>query len=284
MRGILIMPFLCCCAWMSAQDPVPFTTTADRFMVFANGRFEKMEPRPPRQVFAMEEQLVYLDNEGRLKAFFPTGRRLHLLQANGVGEVRTTRHHIAWNSRDTLKTLRDGHEVVLARNVERFTVSDSVIVVHDSADHELQALWRGRSIPLAAVERGSENPQWTQAGNTVTFFNKASRTLILFYRGELLGLCDSTDVGIVAAGSDVVGYWDGNQREFRVMDHGTDRFLSDLRPVSAKAGDGILGFVDGSGTLKCFADGEVRTLTYQMPSAYWVQDSLLLFVEDGGLR
>lgn len=267
-----------------AQDPVPFITTEDRFMVFANGRFEKMEPRPPRRIFAMEDQVVYLDTEGGLKAFFAEGRRLHMLQSGGVGDVKATRQRIAWSSRDTLKTLREGHAVMLARNVEQFTLSDSVIVVLDSSEHELNALWRGRTIPLAVVERGSARPQWTQASNTITFFNKEARSLFLFYRGSLRVLCDSTDVGIVATGGDVVGYWDGNRREFRAMYKGEDRFLADLRPVSAKAGEGIIGFVDGTGMLKCFVNGEVHTLTKDMPSAYWVQDSLLLFLQDGELR
>ncbi|MEO8587886.1 MAG: hypothetical protein ABI432_00815 [Flavobacteriales bacterium] len=284
MRCLPIIVLFAHATFVSAQDPVPFTTAADRFMVFANGRFEKMEPRPPQRVFPMDEQVVYLDFEGRMKIFLAEGRRLYLLQEGGVGEVRTTRHRIVWNSRDTLKTLRDGHAAMLARNVERFTVSDSLVVVHDSAQHELNVLWRGRTIPLAVLEQGSAMPQWNQASNTITFFNKEARSLFLFYRGALRVLCDSTDVGIVATGGDLVGYWDGNKREFRAMYKGTDRFLSDLRPVSAKAGEGIMGFVDGTGMLKCFADGEVHTLTREMPSAYWVQDSLLLFVEDGGLR
>jgi len=269
---------------VAAQDPVPFITGEDRFMIFANGRFEKLEPRPPQRVFPMNEQVVYLDHDGGLKAFFAEGRRLHYLQAEGVGAVKFTRNRIAWNKRDTLMTLRDGRAVMLARNVEDFSVSDSLIVVHDSAHHELNVLWQGRTIALALVERGSEKPQWTQAGNTVTFFNKEARSLFLFYRGVVRVLCDSTDVGIVATGSDLVGYWDGKKREFRAMYRGDDRFLADLRPMSAKMGDGILGFVDGTGMLKCFANGEVRTLTSGIPSGYWVQDSLLMFLHDGQLQ
>lgn len=271
-------------AWLSAQDPVPFITGEDRFMIFADGRFEKIEPRPPRQVWAMTEQVVYLDHEGRLKGFFVDGRRLHLLQAEGVGEVQATRERIAWRSRDTLKTLREGRAVMLATNVEAFSVSDSLVVLHDSAHHEIDVIWRGRIIPLAMVERGSERPQWTQASNVVTFFNKGSRTVFIFHRGAVRPLCDSTDLGVVSVGSDLAAYWDGNRREFRAMHQGRDHFLADLRPMSVKAGDGILGFVDGTGVLKCFANGSVHTLSATIPSGYWVQDSLLMYLDEGRLQ
>lgn len=269
---------------LRAQDPVPFITAEDRFMIFANGRFEKIEPRPPQQVWAMREQVIYLDHEGRLKGFFAEGRRLHLLQAGGVGQVKATRDRIAWNSRDTLKTLRDGRVSMLAANVRDFSVSDSLIVVQDSARHELNVLWHGRTIPLAIAGQGSEGPQWVQASNVVTFFNKEARTIFLFHHGHVRVLCDSTDVGIVAVGGDLAAYWDGNRREFRIMYHGEDRFLADLRPMSAKAGLGILGFVDGTGALKCFANGRMHNLTTSIPSGYWVQDSLLMYLDDGKLE
>ncbi|MCB9183596.1 MAG: hypothetical protein H6591_06720 [Flavobacteriales bacterium] len=95
-----------------AQVPVPFVTEEDRFMVFAEGRFEKLEPRPPAFVHAMEGQVIYRDHQGQLKIFLPDGRRLHLLDRNGE-EPRGTRTRIAWLSHDTLKTVREGRRASL---------------------------------------------------------------------------------------------------------------------------------------------------------------------------
>ena len=264
-----------------AQVPVPFVTDQDRFMVFANGRFEKLEPRPPQEVHAMEGQVVYRDHEGLLKVFLPEGRRLHLLDAKADGVVHATRSRIAWNNADTLKTVREGRNIVLMDGVERFAISDSVVVYIDSTLHQLSVLWKNHAIPLADVAQGSERPQWMQGSNTVAFFNKGDRKLFAFYRGGVRTLCDSTDVGIVATGGDVIGYWDGNSKRFMALYRGGEEFLSDLRPASVQAGEGLLAYVDGNARLKCFWKGEVHTVLGSIPTGYWVKDSLLTYLDDG---
>lgn len=265
---------------LHAQVPVPFVTDQDRFMVFANRRFEKLEPRRPQEVHPMHEQLVYRDHEGRLKVFLPEGRRLHVLESMADGVVKATRSRIVWNSADTLKTVREGRAVVLMDRVERFGVSDSLVVYIDSSLHQLSVLWKAKAIPLADVAQGSERAQWVQGGNTVAFFNKGDRTLSAFYRGEVRTLCDSTDVGIVSAGTDVIGYWDGNSKRFMAMYRGEEIFLSGLRPASVQAGNGMLAFVDGNGRLKCFSNGQVHTVLDRFPSGYWLKDGLLTYLDE----
>ena len=86
-------------------------------MVFANKRFEKLESRPAQKTFAMDGELVYLDHNGALKIFTIDGRSLHLLEPNGVGEIRSSGHRIAWLKADTLKTVRSGSVKVISINV-----------------------------------------------------------------------------------------------------------------------------------------------------------------------
>ncbi len=281
MRNVAGSLFLLASVLCAAQVPVPFITGQDRFMVFANGRFEKLEPRPPQEVHAMEGQVVYRDHEGLLKVFIPEGRRLHLLDSKAEGVVHATRSRIVWNNADTLKTVREGRNLVLTYGVERFDVSDSVVVYIDSTLHQLSVLWKNQAIPLADVFQGSERAQWMQGSNTVAFFNKADRKLFAFYRGSVRTLCDSTDVGIVATGGDVIGYWDGNDKRFMAFFKGGEQFISDLRPSSAQAGQGMLAYVDGNGRLKCFANGEVHTVYNGIPTGYWVKDSLLTYLDEG---
>lgn len=265
-----------------AQVPVPFSTDQDRFVVFANGRFELLEPRPPRSLHAMEGQLAYRDQEGRLKLFLPEGRRLHLLDQGGE-EPRGTRRRIAWLSHDTLKGIREGRAHVLAVNVAHFEVSDSLVVVHDSALHELRVIHRGVQHPVAAIERGSDRPQWLLSRDRLVVFNKEARRLLLFSGGRLRTLCDSTDLGVAVAGGGVVAWWDGHARVFKALHAGREHELSDLRPASAQAGDGLVAFVDGNGRLKCFERGVTHRVLDEVPSAYWVKDSLLLYLDRGRL-
>lgn len=264
------------------QVPVPFVTDEDRFMVFTEGRFEKMEPRPPAFVRAMEGQVVYRDHQGQLKVFLPDGRRLHLSDREG-GEPRGTRSRIAWLSSDTLKTVREGRAHIVATGVQDFSVSDSLIIVHDSLARTLDVLWRGKRYPMVEVLQGSARPQWSVGSSMAAVFNKESRRLMLFHQGKVRTLCDSTDLGLVVMGDGLIGYWDDHAKEFKLFsDKGVEK-LSDLRPADAKAGAGLLAFVDGNGRFKCYAKGGVQRLLDEPPSGFWVKDSLLLYLDKGRL-
>lgn len=269
---------------IQAQVPVPFTSKDGRFMVFANKRFEKLEPRPAQKFFALEDELVYLDHTGAMKIFTAEGRTLYLLEPSGVGEIQASRDRIAWMRSDTLKTILSGSVKVISNNVAKFTVSDSSIVYLDTAKKTISVWWRNHEETLAEVHEVTAKPQWSHSGGQVVILDRTERILWRFHKGELQILCDSTDVGIVSVGNGVVGYWDDRSDQFKVNDGTMDKVVSQLRPVSAKAGNGILAWVDGAGGLRCWKNGVTHRLTTDLPSGYWVQDELLLYLDEGELK
>ncbi len=268
---------------VDAQVVVPFTSNVERSMVFAGKRFMEVDARPPQQVFAMDGALIFQDHEGRLGYFEVEGRKASVIERTPVEEIQVSGDRGAWRMHDTLKVLRSGASQLVATGVERFHVSDSLVVFHDSVEHELITLWRGQRIPLATLEHGSDRPQWTQGGNTVTFFNRSTRSVSLFHRGELRTLTDSTDVGIAVNGTDIVAYWDDVRDEFMGEAYGAPVRLSGMKPISAQAGDGVLAFVDGTLKLKSWSGREVITLTDSMPAQYWVKDRTVLYLWSGVL-
>lgn len=268
---------------LAAQVPVPFTSKDERFMVFSKGRFEKLEPRPPRQVFVQDGRVIYVDHEGHLRVFTSEGRGLHELETSGAEHLSVSRDHVAWQKGDTLKSLQGTKARVIATGVQRFSISDSLIVYHDSAQHVLNAIWRGQVLTIADIEQGTDAPQWSVGGNTLTFFDRAAHRLFLLHRGVVRLLADSTDMGIAVNGQDVVGYWDGQSEQFKVLHGSEGTVASELRPASAKAGRSMLAFVDGNGRLRCSTPDGLFTLTDTIPTAYWVQDDLLLYLQGGSL-
>lgn len=273
---VLALPLL-------AQVPVPFVSGAERFVVFSNKRFEVLEARPPRWVHASEGQVVYQDHEGRLKLFLSDGPRLHLLQEHAPDTVLASRGRVAWANGDTVMVLRGGRPHRVAQDVERFTLSDSLLVLHDSARHELVVAWRGELFPLATLERGSARPQWDHGTDRVTFHDRSTLKLHQFRAGRRAVLTDSCGLALVATGGGLTAYWNDVNDRFEVQDGSGVHRLSELRPASAKAGLGLLGFVDGNGRLRCWQNGRLFNLDEQ-PTAYWVQDSLLVWVKDAVLK
>ena len=119
MRAMLLLPVLASLV-LRAQVPVPIITPEDRFLIFHDGRFEDMEPRPPAFALAMDGQVLYKDHQGQLKVFLPEGKRLNLLDRRSDVVVQGTRKRTAWLAGDTLKTVREGHAVPIAGHVQDF--------------------------------------------------------------------------------------------------------------------------------------------------------------------
>ncbi|MEZ4756562.1 MAG: hypothetical protein R2817_07040 [Flavobacteriales bacterium] len=284
MKPFILLVALFHVIMVEAQWPVPFVDDDGRFVVFANGRFERLEKERPLRYEAQDGQVIYTDAEGRLKIFLAEGRRLHLLHRGPVDRWQVAGGRAAWRSGDTLFVLREARGVPVAYPVDRFDVTDSLVVFNDLAAGELRVLWRGQVLPIATVTGASERAQWQTGNNTVTFYDRSTMKLFLFQGGQVELLTDSADMGLVANGGGVVGYWDDVNDRFMLRTGGTDHRISDLRPVSAKAGEGVLAFVDGIGKLRCWMGGRLHTLLQVPPTDYWVQDSLLLYLHEGRLE
>jgi len=262
---------------------VPFTSDVDRSIIFSGKRFMEVDARPPQRAFAMDGALLFQDHDGHLGYYEVEGKKISVVERSKVDEIHVSGERAAWRTHDSLKVLRSGTSRLVATGVARFRVSDSLVAFHDSVEHELVVLWKGQRLPIATMDQGSDQQQWTQGGNTVTFYNRSTRSVSLFHRGELRTLTDSTDVGLVVNGVDIVAYWDDVRGEFMGEANAAPIHLSGMRPLSAQAGDGIIAFVDGILKLRSWSGGQVITLTDSMPAQYWVKDRTLLYLWGGAL-
>ncbi len=106
----------------------------------------------------------------------------------------------------------------------------------------------------------------------------------LVYRGVTQVLCDSADYGRVAPGGDVVAYWDDGDDTFKVFDRGERATAELFAPQSFKAGDGVMAWVTAAGAFRCYIDRRVMAITPGTPTDYFVQDSVITWVEKGEWR
>jgi hypothetical protein len=188
---------------------------------------------------------------------------------------------LAWRSGEQLVVATDEGVRTIGQRVGQFTVRDSLIAFHDIADSTLNIYWKGRSFPIADVRGQSERPQWSAGSNALIFFDHAKRQVHLFYRGTTQVLCHNSDFSRVSAGSDIVAYMDDGDDTFRVFDHGRRRDVEQFSPVNFTAGAGLVGYVSATGELRCWSEGAVHPLAKPAPTAYYVQDSVITWVEKG---
>lgn len=267
-----------------AQGVVPFVSPSQEFIVFDQGRFERLEPRPPRQFHRIGGRVLYEDHQGRLKLYTLRGTRVAVLDEGPVRELVASATLAAWRGSTGNTTLLQGDRAIaLTGRVGAFSLGDSLMLYHDMDQGRLVARWRGREIDLAALEDASAKPQWAVGANTAVFHDRRRRSLHMLYRGELKTLCEGTDVARVAPGLDMVAYVHGDSNELRLFSRGSDRRISNLPAIRFAAGSDIVGFIDHGGRLVAHQAGRNVQVADSVPGLWEVRDSLLLFVHAGGL-
>lgn len=281
-RNALFFWFSIAHVTLVAQVAVPYTTQADRFGVFHQGLFIELESRKPTATYPNGERLAYISQEGELRAFVD-GHAL-VLQRGETVNVSTSRGMLGWKQGDRLFVATSEGPREVCHQSGTFTVQDSLIAFHNLLDRTLNVYWRGRSFPIADVLLATDVPQWNAGTNTLVFFDHNQRKVFLFYRGTTEELCRDTDYGRVAPGGDVVAYVDDSDDSFKVFERGERIDLEPFPPASFKAGQGIVAYVSATGALRCYEDHSVYSLSEYAPSAYYVQDSVITWVDNGQLR
>lgn len=266
----------------SAQTIVPVITSTERFVAFMDGQFQELEPLPPKAVYHLGHRLAYVTQADELKLC--TEGKVVLLDHGTDLSVKHAGSLLAWVHGSELLMAQEEGPKTLSKEVGAFSVSDSLIAWHDLQDAVLNVYWRGRSFPIADIEKGSQAPQWQCGANTLVFYDRSIRRAMLFYRGAVKLLADSIDYARVSAGSDVVAYFDDKDDRFKVFDHGRLAPLEEFPPISFKTGAGIVGYVSNGSRFRCRVHGSTIDLSNTIPTAYWVEDSVLIYVEDGKWR
>lgn len=268
-------------AQADAQGIAPVITPDGRFMLFDHGRFLPVDGEAPLQVQCAGDRLLFVDRSDALHVL--EDGQVRLLDP-GPGVVLPASDEVpAWTKDGALTVLGPRGAMTLTTAVGPFTLRDSLLVFHDRADRSLRVWWRARLLDIAGLDSTGERSTWSAGSNTVLFNDRARRTVNMLYRGTVQVLYDSTDMALVSAGGDLAAYWDDRRGVFRAWDRGDRHDLEPFRPRIFQAGDGLVGYVSNSGSLKVYRDGAAHTVLEHAPSEQWVEDSLLLFVDEGRL-
>lgn len=266
----------------SGQVAVPYTTSAGRFGVFHDLGFDELEQHRPQVVFDNGPRLAYITEHGELRGW--DDGQLIAYQRGETVDVKSSRGLLAWKQGERLFLAGVAGPKLLCQDAGQFTVNDSLVAFHNEIDRTLCVYWHGQTIPLADVLMASEAPQWQAGNNTLTFYNRGTRQVLLFYRGNTEVLCENVDYTRVSCGGDVVAYMDDSDDTFRVFDHGVRMDLEQFAPVDFRAGSGIVGYTSATAALRCYSGHKVYSLAESMPTAYYVQDSVITWVEGGQWR
>lgn len=262
-----------------AQTPVPLLTAYGHLVVFEHGAFRELEARTPQAVYHGGDKLAYIADAGDLKLY--SNGKVTVLERGEPVEVSTSRHMLAWKSGPALRIPTSEGATTLSRSVGRFTVNDSIIAFHDVMQQELLVRWNGRTIPVADVLMTSEDVVWKSGSNTLLLYDQGHRRVLLFYRGHVSVLCNGTDPSRSVPGGDLVAFMGEYDDTFRVFERGNEYDLEAFAPASFQVGEGLVAFVNATGSFRCFQAGRVWDIMDFAPEEYWVRDSVVVFRDQG---
>ncbi|MFT3885932.1 MAG: hypothetical protein QM724_11030 [Flavobacteriales bacterium] len=207
-----------------------------------------------------------------------------MLQRGETVDLQSSRHELAWKVGPSLRVPQGDGAVTLCRGTGLFKVTDSLVVYYDGMQRRLNAYRQGQVVPIVDALMVDDVSQLNVGVNLVSLFDPLGRRLLMFYNGNTSVVVQGVSEAPVASGCDVLAYVDERDGSFHVMDKGERQDVEAFAPNSFKAGNGLVAYVTNTGAFRCYRGGNVYPLGDFEPSAYWVQDSVLLFVDQGLLK
>ena len=111
----------------------------------------------------------------------------------------------------------------------------------------------------------------------------SSRTgdLKVFYLGRNREIEPFQSGGSFKCGRDIVAYVNQADKKFRVFYKGEIFLAEEFPPESYQMGDGLVAYVDNTGSFRVFADGEFTGISSYTPEFYDVHNRMVIFGEQG---
>jgi hypothetical protein len=152
-------------------------------------------------------------------------------------------------------------------------------------ERELLATYYKGSIHILEDGLAGKTISSFQSGdNLVAYVSSRTRDFKVFYHGENRTIEPFLSGGIFKAGRDIVAYVNLSDLKFRVFYKGDVFPAEEFRPESWQVGDGIVAYVDNTGSFKYFEGGETEVISSFPPDFYLVRNRLVIYGEQGYLK
>ena len=275
MKSYLIFLATLYCGVVFSQGVAVYTGPDEQFYVFDSGSFTRLEYQPVQSYKIGYDQLVYLDNMGRLK-WYKEGKSV-IVEDYALTNFFVTDYLIAYLLGDQLIVLDEGKRKTLKYNKGLFMVGDSLISFYDSQSNYLKAYYNKTIYEIEDGMGGMPFKSMLSGDNTMAYIDR-NDYFKMFYRGAIYDL--TYNVSSYRVGKNIIAYIEGSSSEFKI-EYKAEHFEIDLLPPkSYKVADNLVAFVDNSDNFKVFYDGEIFELSSFAPDFYKCSENMLVYAED----
>lgn len=262
-----------------AQHLAAYHDNQNRFFIFDNGRTIQAEHLPVKDFSIGGNCVLYVDSRSHLKMYFQG--EISTLEVSKPHQFKAYDYLAAYNIGGIVKIIEQGKLTTVSTNAMSYLAEDSIITFYDSSRELLAVYYQGRIQMLEDGLAGRPVSVFHAGDNLVAWISTLTRTLKVFYQGRIIELEPFLSGGTFKAGKDVLAYVNQSDLRFKVFYKGSVFEVEEFRPDSWQTGDGVVAYVDNTGTFKIFGDGETTTISTYPPDFYQVQNRMVIYGDRG---
>lgn len=264
---------------IDAQSLAAFHDNQNRFYIFDQGKIVDAEYLPVKSFAVGGDRVLYVDNTNHLKMYY-----------KGNITTESVNPPEKYMALDKLSVYSIGGLVKIIDGPRTYTVSthsimyfaqDNLVAFYDAAQSVLALYYEGRVHMLEDGLVGYYPNRFTAGDNIVAYISSRTQDFRIFYGGENHIIETFSSGGSFRAGKDVVAFVNNADSRFRIFFKGEVIDAEDFPPESFVAGDGIVAYVDHTGSFRIFSEGMTETISSVKPDFYRVQDGMVLYGERG---
>lgn len=267
----LLACLLCFAGW--SQDMSFYNDYLNNVWIFKDGQTKQIEHLPLKSYSVGNSAFVYEDNSGRFKIYHD-----HFLH-NASSFVTTyvaTDNIISFCMNTQLKIFSQGNFRTLCASASKYWASDDVVVWYNDMQNMLMGYYNGEIFTLDdALSAGRPNNVFI--GENIAAFVDVNGWVNAFYNGEIQQLIYNENLTNINLGRDIIAFVDASTATFQAFYHGEFVELEEFTPKSYICGDGLVAYVDNSTYLKVFEGFNTRTISFEEPDFYEVEDEIMVF-------
>jgi len=278
---ILLLFFSSVFTTSKAQNITAYTDYRNYLYVFDKGTNYQIEYFPVRHLAMGLKNVVYLDYHQQFKTY-KNGYTSTIYDDN-IDTAFVTDEFIAFQVRGLLYAYEQNRTKTLCGAASGIIVEDSLIVFEDQYKSELKVHRMGKTTVLEDVMLENDVSQ-LKAGSNIIAYVSPRGEFNVFYHDKVQTLQTVGDTASFRVGKNTVGYIDEAGGTFNLFYKGRTTELDKFEPLSYKAGDDILAYVDRSSNFKIFFSGLVYSEGSFEPDFYAVKDSIVVFAIQGRFK
>jgi hypothetical protein len=282
LKNSLFLFLYYCTISLQAQQLAAYHDNQGRFYIFDNGRTIQAEYLPVKSFSIGGTCLLYADSRNNLKMYYKGN--ITTLEVNSPDHFIALDYLAVYNIGGIVRIIENGKVTTVTTHAIQYQAEDSVVTFYD-ADRELLAVYyKGRIQMLEDGLAGKPFNNFKSGDNLVVYVSSRTRDLKIFYQGQNRIIESFISGGSFKAGRDIVAWVNLSDLKFRIFYRGDVFEAEEFTPGSWQTGDGIVAYVDNTGSFKLFSDGETTDISSFAPDFYEVHNRLVIYGEQGYLK